>query len=71
MSEKYVVTWDMLQIHARKLASRLLPVEQWKKALLPLAAADWYRERYWRVNWAFVMLIPYASPATTMITSAS
>lgn len=30
MSEKYVVTWDMLQIHARKLASRLLPVEQWK-----------------------------------------
>ncbi|MEX7585201.1 xanthine phosphoribosyltransferase, partial [Klebsiella pneumoniae] len=25
MSEKYVVTWDMLQIHARKLASRLLP----------------------------------------------
>ncbi|HAG3482156.1 xanthine phosphoribosyltransferase, partial [Salmonella enterica subsp. enterica serovar Montevideo] len=23
MSEKYVVTWDMLQIHARKLASRL------------------------------------------------
>ena len=26
MSEKYVVTWDMLQIHARKLASRLLPV---------------------------------------------
>lgn len=30
MSEKYVVTRDMLQIHARKLASRLLPVEQWK-----------------------------------------
>ncbi|HAV0877927.1 xanthine phosphoribosyltransferase, partial [Salmonella enterica subsp. enterica serovar Lubbock] len=25
MSEKYVVTWDMLQIHARKLASRLMP----------------------------------------------
>ncbi|EAR5592003.1 xanthine phosphoribosyltransferase, partial [Salmonella enterica] len=24
MSEKYVVTWDMLQIHARKLASRLM-----------------------------------------------
>ena len=23
MSEKYIVTWDMLQIHARKLASRL------------------------------------------------
>ncbi|EHC74265.1 Xanthine-guanine phosphoribosyltransferase [Salmonella enterica subsp. enterica serovar Minnesota str. A4-603] len=30
MSEKYVVTWDMLQIHARKLASRLMPSEQWK-----------------------------------------
>ncbi|WP_145495314.1 xanthine phosphoribosyltransferase [Yersinia massiliensis] len=30
MSEKYVVTWDMLQIHARKLAQRLLPAEQWK-----------------------------------------
>lgn len=29
MSEKYVVTWDMLQIHARQLAQRLLPVEQW------------------------------------------
>lgn len=27
MSEKYVVTWDMLQIHARKLASRLMPSE--------------------------------------------
>ncbi|TBO75545.1 xanthine phosphoribosyltransferase, partial [Klebsiella quasipneumoniae subsp. similipneumoniae] len=25
MSEKYIVTWDMLQIHARKLASRLMP----------------------------------------------
>ncbi|MDR0806966.1 MAG: xanthine phosphoribosyltransferase [Enterobacteriaceae bacterium] len=30
MSEKYVVTWDMLQIEARKLARRLLPREQWK-----------------------------------------
>lgn len=30
MSEKYIVTWDMLQIHARKLASRLMPSEQWK-----------------------------------------
>ncbi|MGV3346444.1 xanthine phosphoribosyltransferase [Enterobacteriaceae bacterium LUAb1] len=29
MSEKYIVTWDMLQIHARTLAQRLLPVEQW------------------------------------------
>jgi len=24
MSEKYIVTWDMLQIHTRKLANRLL-----------------------------------------------
>ena len=30
MSEKYVVTWDMLQMHARKLAQRLMPTEQWK-----------------------------------------
>lgn len=30
MSEKYVVTWDMLQMHARKLAHRLLPADQWK-----------------------------------------
>lgn len=29
MSEKYVVTWDMLQIHARKLAHRLLPADKW------------------------------------------
>ncbi len=70
MSEKYVVTWDMLQIHARKLAAVCCRLSN-GKALLPLAAADWYREPYWRVNWAFVMLIPYASPATTMITSAS
>ncbi|MCK9066030.1 xanthine phosphoribosyltransferase, partial [Haemophilus influenzae] len=25
MSEKYVVTWDMFQMHARKLSERLLP----------------------------------------------
>ncbi|MEH0873074.1 xanthine phosphoribosyltransferase, partial [Serratia liquefaciens] len=25
MSEKYIVTWDLLQIHARKLARRLMP----------------------------------------------
>lgn len=30
MSKKYVVTWDMLQMHARKLAHRLLPADQWK-----------------------------------------
>ena len=30
MSEKYVVTWDMFQIHARKLSERLLPASQWK-----------------------------------------
>lgn len=30
MSEKYVVTWDMLQMQARKLAHRLLPADQWK-----------------------------------------
>lgn len=30
MSKKYVVTWDMFQMHARKLAERLLPATQWK-----------------------------------------
>jgi xanthine phosphoribosyltransferase len=30
MSQKYLVTWDMLQMEARKLALRLLPAEQWK-----------------------------------------
>ncbi|MFC0180494.1 xanthine phosphoribosyltransferase [Thorsellia kenyensis] len=28
--EKYIVTWDNLQIFARTLAKRLLPVSQWK-----------------------------------------
>ena len=30
MSEKNVVTWDMFQMHARKLSERLLPASQWK-----------------------------------------
>ena len=30
MSEKYVMTWDMFQMHARKLSERLLPASQWK-----------------------------------------
>ena len=30
MSEKYVVTWAMFQMHARKLSERLLPASQWK-----------------------------------------
>ena len=30
MSEKYVVTWDMFQMHARKLSEHLLPASQWK-----------------------------------------
>ncbi|WP_343192353.1 xanthine phosphoribosyltransferase [Buchnera aphidicola (Formosaphis micheliae)] len=30
MSKKYIVTWDMLQIHARKLAKKLLSVKKWK-----------------------------------------
>ncbi|UDG81191.1 Xanthine phosphoribosyltransferase [Candidatus Hartigia pinicola] len=29
MSKKYIVTWDMLQMYARELAKRLLPVNQW------------------------------------------
>ncbi|HHE9438122.1 TPA: xanthine phosphoribosyltransferase, partial [Haemophilus influenzae] len=27
---KYVVTWDMFQMHARRLSERLLPASQWK-----------------------------------------
>lgn len=30
MSEKYIVTWDMFQMHTRKLSERLLPASQWK-----------------------------------------
>ncbi|MDG6882347.1 Xanthine phosphoribosyltransferase [Phocoenobacter uteri] len=30
MSEKYIVTWDMFQMHARKLSEKLLPATQWK-----------------------------------------
>lgn len=30
MSKKYVVTWDMFQMHARTLAERLMPASQWK-----------------------------------------
>lgn len=30
MSQKYLVTWDMLQMSARQLAKRLLPADQWK-----------------------------------------
>ena len=29
-NEKYVVTWDMFHMRARKLAERLLPASQWK-----------------------------------------
>lgn len=30
MSDKYIVTWDMFQMHTRKLSERLLPASQWK-----------------------------------------
>ena len=30
MSEKYIVTWDMLQMHVGTLAQRLLPASQWR-----------------------------------------
>ncbi|XBC37875.1 MAG: xanthine phosphoribosyltransferase [Buchnera aphidicola (Meitanaphis elongallis)] len=30
MSRKYIVTWDMLQVYARKLAYKLLPLAQWE-----------------------------------------
>ncbi|AWH90531.1 xanthine phosphoribosyltransferase [Buchnera aphidicola (Melanaphis sacchari)] len=33
MSEKYIVTWDMLQIHIRKLAHRLLKINSWHEII--------------------------------------
>ncbi|WP_343183279.1 xanthine phosphoribosyltransferase [Buchnera aphidicola (Neophyllaphis podocarpi)] len=30
MSNKYVVTWDMIQIYSRQLANKLLSVKKWK-----------------------------------------
>jgi xanthine phosphoribosyltransferase len=33
MSEKYIVTWDMLQIHTRKLANRLLKMHSYNKII--------------------------------------
>ncbi len=69
MSEKYIVT-DMLQIHARKLASRLMPSEQWK-GIIAVSRGGLVRVRYWRVNWVFVMSIPFVFPATITTTSAS
>ncbi len=68
MSEKYIVT-DMLQIHARKLASRLMPSEQWKGIIA--VSRGGLVPRYWRVNWVFVMSIPFVFPATITTTSAS
>ncbi|STW12636.1 xanthine-guanine phosphoribosyltransferase [Klebsiella pneumoniae subsp. rhinoscleromatis] len=70
MSEKIRRHLGHVADSRRKLASRLLPVEQWK-GIIAVSRGGLVPEPYWRVNWAFVMLIPYASPATTMITSAS
>ncbi|WP_422667181.1 xanthine phosphoribosyltransferase [Buchnera aphidicola] len=33
MSEKYIVTWDMLQINTRKLAVRLLKIKSWNNII--------------------------------------
>ncbi|AYN24807.1 xanthine phosphoribosyltransferase [Buchnera aphidicola] len=34
MSEKYIVTWDMLQIHTRRLANRLLKIKNsWNRII--------------------------------------
>jgi len=30
MSKKYIVTWDMLQMYARKLAKHLISLKKWK-----------------------------------------
>jgi len=33
MSEKYIITWDMLQIYTRKLASRLIKINSWNRII--------------------------------------
>lgn len=68
MSEKYIVTWDMLQIHARKLAERLLPADQWK-GIIAVSRGGWFLPPYWHVNCASAMSIPSVSPVTIMTIS--
>lgn len=69
MSEKYVVTWDMLQMHARKLAQRLMPTEQWK-GIIAVSRGGLVRVPYSLVNWVSVMWILSAFPAMIMTISA-
>lgn len=71
MSEKYVVTWDMLQIHARKLASRLMPSEQWKGIIAVSRGGLVPGALLARELGIRHVDIPYASPATITITSAN
>lgn len=33
MNEKYIVTWDMLQIHTRKLANKLIKICSWESII--------------------------------------
>ena len=69
MSEKiYVVTWDMFQMHARRLSERLLPASQWKGiiavsrgGLFPAAVmARGGSSSYWN---------PFVSQVITIITT--
>lgn len=70
MSEKYIVTWDMLQIHARKLASRLMPSEQWK-GIIAVSRGGLVPGALLARELVFVMSIPFVFPATITTTSAS
>lgn len=37
MSEKYIVTWDMLQIHTRRLAKRLLKIQNFWNGIIAVS----------------------------------
>lgn len=66
MSEKYVVTWDMLQIHARKLAQRLLPATQWK-GIIAVSRGGLVLVLSLPANWVSVISIPSVFPAMIII----
>ncbi len=70
MSEKYIVTWDMLQIHARKLASRLMPSEQWK-GIIAVSRGGLVPGALLARELGIRHAIPFVFPATITTTSAS
>ncbi len=60
----------MLQIHARKLAARLMPSEQWK-GIIAVSRGGLVPGALLARELVFVMSIPSAFPAMTTTTSVS